>query len=103
MKSRRGSRQEDKKGGSRQEDKKAKSPFLLHIYAYLIQKIKSSEINMFGFFVSCEVRRIGLIGTKLWSGFFTEVWVNITVGQNMINRQSASLDGSGDIRDCIVE
>jgi hypothetical protein len=58
---------------SRQEDEKAKSSFLLQIYVYLMQKIKTSEINVFVLFVSCEVHRIGLIGITLWPGFGTEV------------------------------
>jgi hypothetical protein len=71
---------------SRQEDKKANSSFLFHIYVYFVQKIKTSEINLFGLFVSWEVHRIGFIGITLWNGFGTEVWVNITVAQNVINR-----------------
>jgi hypothetical protein len=82
----RSKRERERQRESRQEDKRAKSSFLLHIYVYLIQKIKPSEINVFGLFVSCETHRIGLIGITLWPGFGTELCVNITVGQNVINR-----------------
>ena len=47
---------------------------------------ESLKSRIFGQFVFCEVHIIGSIGMRLWPGFGTEVWVNITVGQNVLTR-----------------